>query len=234
MEALRAGLADEVILQQRGGSAHGLRDVEAEARTSGVRVRMIPEAELEALAPNHQGVVGRVRVAPAIGERELRTWSFAADAIVVVLDGILDPQNVGTAARVAEAAGVALLVMRERRAGAVSAAAIRASAGALLHLPRARVANIARALELLKDRGFTVVGLDPDADRSIDDASPPERPTALVVGSEETGMSRLVREACDGLVRLPMAGRVGSLNAATALAAALYGFVLRTKKGTVS
>jgi len=120
-----------------------------------------------------------------------------------------------------------MLITRTRRAAPVSPAAIRASAGALLHLPHARVANLPRAIERLKERGFLVVGLDERAPRSIHEAPPPPRPLLLVVGSEGAGMSRLVREACDELVSIPMAGKVGSLNAAAALAVALFGFALR-------
>jgi 23S rRNA (guanosine2251-2'-O)-methyltransferase len=119
-----------------------------------------------------------------------------------------------------------VLVARRRRAAPLSSAAIRASAGALLHLPTARVTNLQRAIEQLKDRGFTVIGLDQRADTTIHDA-PPERPLAVVVGSEGIGLSRLVRESCDVLVSIPMPGRTASLNAAAALAVALFGYILR-------
>ena len=95
-----------------------------------------------------------------------------------------------------------------------------------LHLPHARVANLARAIERLKDEGFTAIGLDEGADASIYDDPCPDGRVALVVGSEGAGLSRLVRERCDLLVSLPMHGKVGSLNAAASLAAVLYGYVL--------
>jgi 23S rRNA (guanosine2251-2'-O)-methyltransferase len=145
---------------------------------------------------------------------------------VVVLDGIEDPQNLGAAARAAEAAGAAALVSRTHRGAPVTDAAIRASAGALLHLPHARVANIARAIERLQDGGFTVVGLDGEAPHTIFDEPCPSGRVAIAVGSEGTGLSRLVRERCDDVVALPMRGHVGSLNAAASLAAALYAYVL--------
>jgi 23S rRNA (guanosine2251-2'-O)-methyltransferase len=134
------------------------------------------------------------------------------------------------AARCAEASGASVLITRTRRAADVTPAAVRASAGALLHLPLARVANIPRALDRLQDAGFTVVGLDGDAEESIFDAPCPEGRVALVVGSEGDGMSRLVRERCDVLVALPMRGRVGSLNASASLAAVLYGYVLPSRR----
>jgi 23S rRNA (guanosine2251-2'-O)-methyltransferase len=204
----------------------------AAAGRANVPVSERARAELDALAPAHRGVIARTRGSAtlAFGERELSTLPFDDDAIVVVLDGVEDPQNLGASARCAEAAGAAMLVTRVHRAAPISEAAIRASAGALVHLPVARVTNIARAVERLQDRGFTVVGLDGGADRTIVDGPSPEGRLALVVGSEGTGLARLVRERCDALVALPMRGRVGSLNAAAALAAALYAYVLPSRR----
>jgi 23S rRNA (guanosine2251-2'-O)-methyltransferase len=113
----------------------------------------------------------------------------------------------------------------------VTDAAIRASAGALLHLRHARVANIARAIERLQAAGFSAVGLDGSAERSIFDTRCPDGRVAIVLGSEGSGLSRLVRERCDLLVALPMHGRVDSLNAAASLAAVLYAFVLPRGSG---
>jgi 23S rRNA (guanosine2251-2'-O)-methyltransferase len=175
-------------------------------------------------------VVVRARPPAALTERELAAYPFTEDAVVVVLDGVSDPQNLGAAARSAEAAGAAMLVTRERRAAGVTPAAVRASAGALLHLPHARVANVPRALERLRELGFTVIGLEGSAPRSIEDEPCPAGRVALVVGSEDRGLSRLAREACDLLVALPMRGRVGSLNASAALAAALYAYVLPSRR----
>jgi 23S rRNA (guanosine2251-2'-O)-methyltransferase len=101
--------------------------------------------------------------------------------------------------------------------------------GALLHIPLARVTNLTRALRILQDRGFTVVGLDEDAARTIWDEPCPEGPVAIVVGAEGAGLSRLVRETCDLLVAIPMRGRVESLNASASLAVALFAFVLPTR-----
>jgi len=208
LEAVRAGTAQDVLVARGARSTPALRDVLDACREAGLRVREVDRAELDRLASDHRGVVAMTGV------------------LVVVLDGITDPQNLGAAARSAEAAGARMLVTRIRRAADVTPAAIRASAGALLHLPHARVANIARALERLKDTGFTVVGLDERAERTVFEEEPPEGRVAVVLGSEGEGLGRLTREACDLLVRLPMRGRVGSLNASASLAAALYAFVL--------
>lgn len=229
-EALRAGLTDEVLVARGARATPALRDVLESAERARVPVREVPGAELDALAADHHGVVARVRPAPELTERDLATWPFDEDAIVVVLDGITDPQNLGAAARSAEAAGAVMLVTRVRRAAAVTPAAVRASAGALLHLPHARVVNVTRALERLKDAGFAVVGLDEKATASVYDEPCPDGRVALVLGSEGEGLSRLVREACDALVSLPMRGSVGSLNASASLAAVLYAYVLPSRR----
>ena len=230
-EAIRAGRATEVLVVSSPKVTQGMRSLLEAAERAGVRITVTPRARLDGMAADHQGVVARID-APDRGEgsgvltvREVATYPFAEDAT--------DPQNLGAAARSAEAAGAAMLITRTKRAADVTASAVRASAGALLHLPHARVANIARALDRLQDAGFWVLGLDGDAPASIYDEPAPEGKVALVVGSEGEGMSRLVRERCDILVRLPMHGRVGSLNASASLAAVLYGGVLPARETTV-
>lgn len=231
LEAVRAGVARRVLLARGSRATPGLRELFDACREASVDVREVDRTELDRLASDHRGVIAEVAPVKPIGERELANRRYAPDAIVVVLDGITDPRNLGAAARSAEAAGAELLVTRTRRAADASPAAVRASAGALLHLPLAKVANIPRALERLKDARFTVVGLDEHAERTILEEACPDGRLALVVGSEGRGQSRLTREACDLLIRLPMRGRVGSLNASASLAALLYGFVLPARAG---
>jgi 23S rRNA (guanosine2251-2'-O)-methyltransferase len=235
-EAIRAGGVSAVLIVASSKDNRGMRTLLEAAGTSGVPVRYVPRGRLDALAERHQGVVATFeRDRPRgteVGERALSTFPFDDDAIVVLLDGVTDPQNLGAAARSAEAAGVSMLVTRTRRAADVTPAAIRASAGALLHLPHARVANIAHAIERLQGVGFWVVGLADDAtDLISEDPSPPGR-VAVVIGSEGSGMSRLVRARCDALVALPMHGRVGSLNAAASLAAVLYAWILPSRSSS--
>jgi 23S rRNA (guanosine2251-2'-O)-methyltransferase len=233
-EAVRSGRASEILVERGARGSHGMQQVLASAREHRVHVRNVDRATLDRLADDHRGVVARLGVADGpteLTERELASFRFADDAIAVVLDGVEDPQNLGAAARTAEAAGAAMLVTRVRRAAPVTPAAVRASSGALLHLPHARVANIARAIGRLQDAGFFVVGLDGDAEGTVYDLAPPAGRVAVVVGAEGTGLSRLVRERCDTLVSLPMRGRVGSLNASAALAAALYAAVVPARLG---
>jgi 23S rRNA (guanosine2251-2'-O)-methyltransferase len=229
LEAVRAGAAAEVLVARDASSTAGLRDVLEACREAGLPVREVDRSELDGLAADHRGVAAITGTPKPIGERELAAWPFGPDDLVVVLDGITDPQNLGAAARSAEAAGATMLVTRTRRAADVTPAAIRASAGALVHLTHARIANIARGIERLKDAGFTVVGLDEHADRTVFEEDPPDGRVAVVLGSEGEGLGRLTRDSCDLLVRLPMRGRVASLNASASLAAVLYAFVLPRK-----
>ncbi len=234
MEAIRAGRARAVTIAEGGSATEGLRDLLAAAEEAGVVVDRRPAVELDALAVDNRGVVSRVAVPADLSERDMATFPFPENAVVAVLDGIEDPQNLGASARVADGAGAAMLVTRTRRSAPVTAAAIRASAGALVTLPHARVANIARAIGRLKEGGFTIAGLDEGAPSDIyAEPCPPGR-IAVVIGSEGTGLARLVREACDVLVALPMRGEVSSLNAATALAAVLYGSVLPSREPVAS
>ena len=245
-EAIRSGRAIEVLVVSSPKVTQGMQGLLDAARDADVPIRVEPRTRLDALAAHHQGVVARLRAVtprarssevPAtdalpgtLSERDLADLEYAQDAIVVVLDGITDPQNLGAAARSAEASGAALLVTRTKRAADVTAVAVRASAGALLHLPHARVANIPRAIERLQDAGFWVVGLDGDSPSSITDEPCPTGKIAIVIGSEGTGMARLVRERCDALVSLPMRGQVASLNASASLAAVLYAWVLPSRE----
>lgn len=231
-EAVRAGRVSEMLIVSSPKVTQGLRAVLDAAREQHVPVRTVPRATLDGLAAEHQGVVARlVASAPEeLTERDLASFPFASDALVVVLDGITDPQNLGAAARSAEAAGAAMLISRTRRAAEITPAAVRASAGALMHLPHARVANIGRVIERLQDHGFWTVGLDEGSPVTVYDDTCPQGRVAVVVGSEGEGMARLTRERCDQLLSLPMRGRVGSLNAAASLAAVLYAYVVPSRR----
>jgi 23S rRNA (guanosine2251-2'-O)-methyltransferase len=231
-EAVRAGLARSVLVVRGSARTQGLQALLAAAEEAGVGVRWVERTEIDRLGlREHQGVAALTGPGREMDERDLSTFDFPADALAVMLDGIMDPQNLGACARSAEAAGASLLITRKRRAAPSTPSAVRASAGALLHLPTARVANLPRALERLSERRFTVVGLDHRAEVSIHDGPPPARPLTLVIGSEGEGLSRLVRESCDQLVSIPIVGRTASLNASAALAVALFGYALRPPTG---
>jgi 23S rRNA (guanosine2251-2'-O)-methyltransferase len=208
----------------------GMRELLEEGRRSAVEIETTDQESLHALGVfDHQGVAAVVRPSPELEERDVHAASFRPDAVVVMLDGITDPQNFGASVRAAEAAGAEMLIVRKRRSAPLSPAAIRASAGALFHLPVARVPNLARTIDHLKERGFFVVGLDHEAPTTIHEAGPPSPPLLLVLGAEDVGLSRLVRDSCDLLLAIPMVGQTGSLNAASALAVGLFGYAIRPR-----
>ncbi|HEX9890860.1 MAG TPA: 23S rRNA (guanosine(2251)-2'-O)-methyltransferase RlmB [Actinomycetota bacterium] len=227
VEAIRAGLAREVLVAE-GASNQGLGAVLDAARAAAVPVTRVPVEEIKSLAAGtpHQRVAARVAQPGTLGEGDLAARSWAEDAVAVILDGVTDPHNLGAVARTAEAAGAAVLITRRHRAAGLTPAAVKASAGALLRLPVAHVANITRAVERLKESGFWAVGLDGGAPETLDRAERPPGRLALILGAEGQGMSRLVRESCDQLLAIPMRGEVASLNVSVAAGVALFAFAL--------
>jgi 23S rRNA (guanosine2251-2'-O)-methyltransferase len=194
----------------------------AEAEERGVRIRRVP---LEALARAagggvHQGVVAEMEAAAPAGIDDL-VQRAAGAALLVVLDGVEDPHNVGAILRTVDAAGGHGVIRQTRRAARLDGAAAKASAGAVHHVPVADVVNIARALEELKAAGVWTVGLDADGEIPYSDLDL-TLPTAVVLGAEGHGLRRLVRERCDVRAAIPMAGRVGSLNVSVAAAVVLF------------
>ena len=179
-----------------------------------------PAEELERLcgSPDHQGIVAEVDPYPYADPIALLD---ADDALVVALDQVQDPHNLGAVCRAAEVAGAAGVVIPERRAASVTAAACKASAGAVEHLPVARVRNMADWLEDAKRREAWVYGAAAESERSYTDVDWSGR-AVLVLGSEGSGLRRRVAEACDELVSIPVAGSVGSLNASVAAAVILF------------
>ena len=188
-------------------------------RTHGVAVRYGNRDALDrAAGARHQGAVARIAVRGYL-EEEAALAGTRGSRFLLLLDEVQDPHNLGAVLRVAEGVGAGVVVP-ERGSAPLSEAVARSSAGAVERVPVARVKNLRRFMDRIKNEGFRIVGLDPsgvslwDLDLTGD--------LALVVGAEGTGMRRLVREGCDELGRLPMAGSVGSLNVSTAAAAAGY------------
>jgi 23S rRNA (guanosine2251-2'-O)-methyltransferase len=197
------------------------------------RVWRAPETSAEELerlcgSPDHQGVVAEVDPYPYADPNSLLEPD---DALVVVLDQVQDPHNLGAVCRAAEVAGAAGVVIPERRAASVTPAACKASAGAVEHLPVARVRNIADWLGEAKDAGAWVYGAAADAERLYTEVDWSGR-AALVLGSEGSGLRPRVTESCDVLISIPVAGRVESLNASVAAAVIL--FEARRQRGTPS
>ena len=229
LEALRAGRVRAVRVSAREDKRlHALLD---EARAHGVEVRHVPRDVLdrESRQGVHQGVVADVDPAPAVSI-EAFTAELQPPTLLVVLDEVEDPQNVGAILRTLDAVGATGLVRQTRRAAALDGAAAKASAGAVHYVPVADVVNIARAVDALKDAGVWTVGLDAGAELAYHEWDL-TLPTALVLGAEGHGLRRLVRERCDGLARIPMRGHVGSLNVSAAAAVVLYEAVRQRSRG---
>lgn len=220
-EALRAGRLREIRVAGRADER--VRVLLGEAAARGVRVRHTSREALDrdAEGANHQGVVAEVTPLPPASLDDLVHAKDDGTPLIVVLDGVEDPQNVGAVIRTVDAAGGSGIVRQTRRAAPLAGAAAKASAGAVYHVPVADVVNIARALEELKELGVWTVGLDAGAENpyyGLDLTVP----TALVVGAEGHGLRRLVRERCDFVASIPMAGRVSSLNVSAATAIVLF------------
>lgn len=225
LEALRSGRRLHRILVARGKRQGTVAEILRLAGQRGVPVEEVDRRELERRSRSraHQGVMALAapRAYATLGDLLRRARDRGEAPLLVVAAGLEDPRNLGSLLRSAEAAGVHGVLLPERRSAGLTPAAVKASAGASEHLPVARVGNLARALEELKEHGLWVYGADAEGERAYFEADL-RGPVALVVGSEGKGMPRLVRERCDVLLRIPMRGRVGSLNAAVAAAVILF------------
>ena len=201
-----------------------MRDIKEHARVAGTRVQSVTPDRLAALVGGaHQGVVASVRPAKPWDERDLLAAleKLQVDPLLLVLDGVTDPHNLGACLRTADAAGVHAVVIPRDRAAAVDGVVRKVAAGAAESVPVASVTNLASTLDRLKERRIWIAGAAGDAPQTLY-AADLRRPLALVLGAEGTGMRRLTRERCDFLIRIPMAGAVESLNVSVAAGVALY------------
>ena len=226
LEALRSDRPVSRLLVAPGANVRGVvGEILREARARGIVVQTVDRRRLDAMARGlvHQGVAAVVpAVAPVTVDELLeRIKDRGEPPFLMVLDGVEDPHNLGAVIRTAEAAGAHGIIVPKRRAAGLSPVVIRASAGATAHLPVAQAGNLVAALERLKAQGVWVVGADPAGAERYDTAALTP-PIALVVGGENRGLHRLVRERCDRVVRIPLHGRVASLNVSVAAALLLY------------
>ena len=226
LEALRSGRKiDRLLIADGLEMGAQMREIFSLSESMGVEAEVISRKKLgrQSRTKKSQGVVA---VLPDLRYASVEDMIFDADGkgeqpLIAVLDGILDPHNLGAIARTLDAAGGHGVIIPERRAAGVTPGAIRASAGALMHVPVARVVNVNRTLEHLGNMGVQLVGLDAGGDvdyTEVDFSSA----TALVVGSEEKGLSRLALARCDALVSIPMHGELASLNASVSAGIVLY------------
>jgi 23S rRNA (guanosine2251-2'-O)-methyltransferase len=220
IEALRAKRVTLLRVSPRADDR--LTEAVRLAEAQGVRVERTSADDLDRLGgrQRHQGVIADVAEAASYSVEDLVIGATAAP-LIVVLDSIEDPHNVGAILRTVDAAGGDGVVRQSRHAARLDGAAAAASAGAVAHVRIAEVVNIARAIEILKDAGVWTVGLTGDAPKRYDEVDL-TLPTAIVVGAEGAGLRRLVRERCDWLVSIPMQGHVQSLNVSVAAGIALF------------
>lgn len=215
---------DAVWLNEQRDDRRAAEIVQA-ARVAGVKLRRVPRVHLDQLVgdTHHQGVVGRLRSTPMLDEHDLQ--AFLADLeqipLLLVLDGVQDPRNLGACLRSADAAGAHAVVLPRDRATSMTASVHQAASGAAVSVPVFQVANLSRTLRRLQEAGIWVAGASPDADSGLYEADL-RGPLAVVIGGEAKGLRRLTREHCDALVRIPMRGVSPSLNLSVAAAVFLY------------
>jgi 23S rRNA (guanosine2251-2'-O)-methyltransferase len=224
-EALEANQPLDSLLVARGSHGNRIEELVRLARQHGVPVRFEERIQLDRSAGTreHQGVIALVAASPSASFEDLlkpRDQS-AAPGLLVLLDGVEDPQNLGAIVRTSLAAGVQGVVIPERRAAGLTDSVARASAGALAHLPVARVKNLSRAMEEMKESGYWLVGLDERAEKSHTDVDF-NIPVGIVLGGEGKGLHALVRERCDFLVSIPTTGPVRALNVSVAAGVVLF------------
>lgn len=226
-EALRAHHPLERVLVAQGAGGPRLQEIIDLARRASVPVRFEARSALDRLAGSaaHQGVVA-MGAARQYADLDAVT---GAD-MLVVLDGVEDPHNLGAIVRTAHAAGAGAVIIPERRAAGVTDVVAKAAAGALEHLPMVRVTNINRTLEALKERGYWIYGLD-ERGPEVYDRVEFARPSVMVLGGEGKGLHEQVRKRCDVLLRIPMAGKISSLNVSVAAGVVLFEWKRKAQRG---
>ncbi|WP_030682292.1 23S rRNA (guanosine(2251)-2'-O)-methyltransferase RlmB [Streptomyces sp. NRRL B-1347] len=227
-EALREGVpATTLYVQQFIDNDERVREaIQLAGERGGIHLMEAPRPELDRMTNglNHQGLVLQVPPYEYAHPEDLAAAAYdqGEDPLIVALDGVTDPRNLGAVVRSVSAFGGHGVVVPERRAAGMTAGAWKTSAGTAARTPVARATNLTRALEAYKKAGIAVVGLAADGDREIGDLEALEGPVVIVVGSEGKGLSRLVGETCDFRVRIPMPGGAESLNAGVAAGVVLY------------
>lgn len=229
-EALRAGRPMEKLLVMKGDLSGAAREIARMARECGVVVQEVEKSRLDAVYPNHQGLLAYTSSASystldAIFEYASRRGE---DPFIMILDGVTDPHNLGAIIRSAECAGAHGVVIPERRSAGLNPACVKAAAGALEYMRVARVANLNRAIEEMKERGVWVYAADMDGEDVY--RAELTGPCAIVVGAEGEGVSQLVLKNCDRTLSIPLFGHINSLNASVAAGIMLFE-VARARRG---
>jgi 23S rRNA (guanosine2251-2'-O)-methyltransferase len=214
IEALRAGKRDvKEILIARGTKAARLEELRGLARRNNVRVKDEPRERLDVLSEgaNHQGVLAFVSAADFADEDDI-LQNLPENPLLILLDQVEDPHNLGAVIRTAECAGANAVIVTEHNAVGLTDTVVKTAAGATEHIPVARVTNLSSYIQTLKKKNIWVIGVEADV----------KVPTAIVLGSEGKGIRRLVREHCDMIVSIPLCGKITSLNVSVAAGIVLY------------
>lgn len=225
LEALRSGRSINKIWISEGSQKGQMRDVIALAKQQGVVVQLVPRKKLDQLAEgqSHQGVIASVAAYDYVELEDVLKKAEGKGEVpfLLILDELEDPHNLGSILRTADAVGAHGVIIPKRRSVGLTSTVAKASAGAVEYIPVARVTNIAQTIDELKEQGIWIVGTDASGKEDYREVKY-DMPVALVIGSEGKGMSRLVKEKCDFVLRLPMRGEVSSLNASVAAALLMY------------
>lgn len=234
LEALKAGRPlNKIWVSEQAQRSH-IAPILEEAKARGVVVQQADKRKLDQLVPGvpHQGVVAQAAAVSYAEVEELleRAAAQGEPPLLVLLDEVEDPHNLGSVLRTAECTGVHGVIVPKRRSAGLTAAVAKTSAGAVEYVPVARVANLAQTMDKLKEAGVWIAGAAGDADSDVYHANL-AGPLAIVIGNEGRGLSRLVRERCDFLISLPMYGRINSLNASVAAGVILYEAVRQRRQG---
>jgi 23S rRNA (guanosine2251-2'-O)-methyltransferase len=227
LELLRSGRREirRVVMFKRVRESHPIKQIHKLCGNNEVRLDLVDHPALDRLikSGNHQGVAAEVEPFPYISPGEVMAKTLDPGALFLILDHVQDPQNLGAILRSAEAVGVDAVLLPSDRAVHITPAVVRVSTGASEHLNICIVGNLHQFMRKLQESGVFLVGLEKTSEsRWYTDVDYRSRPVGLVVGSEGSGLNRLTRDTCDELLKIPMNGRVGSLNASVATAVALY------------
>lgn len=225
LEALRSGRSINKLWIAENAQKHQMQQIISEAKKNNIVVQFVDKRKLDQMVSgvSHQGVVGQAAPYRYYELEQLleQAQRRSEPVFLLVLDEIEDPHNLGSILRTADCAGVHGVIVPKRRSAALTATVSKISAGAAEYVPIARVTNIAQTIESLKEQGVWVVGTDISAAQEIYDVDL-TLPIAIVIGNENKGIGRLVKEKCDFTVKLPMFGRINSLNASVASAILMY------------
>ncbi len=225
MEALRSGREIDKILVAKGTRGGSLIKILGKAKDKGIPIQYVERQGIDKISKSnaHQGIIAFVAAYKYVHFEDIikSASNKGKDPFIIILDKITDPHNLGSIIRTADAVGADGIIIPKRRSVGLTAIVAKSSAGAVEYVPVAKVSNIAQTIDRIKEKGIWVIGAHMDGTKEHYNTDL-KGPLALVIGSEGKGISRLIKEKCDFLVKLPMVGRVSSLNASVAAAVLMY------------